>query len=292
MNKKLGIILAIACYVLWGSLGLFWNLLSGVNSYEVFSYRILATVLTMLLYFLFTGRFSKLKNELKEVRKSKKALASGVIAAFLVGTNWLVYIIAIANGQATSASLGYYITPLISVLLAVIFLKEKIERYTVIAVIVAFIGVLLMTLENGKLPVITLVLAITFGLYGLFKKNIKMSSDVSITFEAIVIAPFVLIFLIFFAQHSFLSYSVPEMVFLLLSGIVTAIPLLLFAESLKNADLNTVGFLQYINPSLQLLVALFVFKESLTASSFQSLALILLSILIFIIGQIVSLRRK
>ena len=292
MNKKLGFGLAIASYMLWGVLSLYWHLLAQVNSLEVFSYRILSTMLTMLLYFLLTKKMSKLSGEIRQLMTSKKATLSMLTAALLIATNWLTYIYMIATKQATAASLGYYVMPILSVLLAVVFLREKISRWTLVAIIFAFLGVLLLTFEQGHLPVLTLVLALSFGFYGLLKKNVKLSSDVSITLETVIIMPFVLIFLVFFAQHGFWNYSFADQIYLAFSGIITAIPLLLFAESLKHAQLNTVGFLQYVNPTLQLLIALFVFKESLSASGFQSLLLILLSIVIFVIGQVKGLLTK
>ncbi|MDN6818914.1 MAG: EamA family transporter, partial [Lactococcus sp.] len=138
---KKGLLLAVGSYVSWGFLSLFWKLLGNVDSYDVFSYRILSTMLTMVVYFFVFGKVGKLKTEVRQLVANKKELVSMIAASFLISINWIVYIYAIAHHQATAASLGYYINPLFSVLLAVVLLKETLDNYTKISLFLAVSGV-------------------------------------------------------------------------------------------------------------------------------------------------------
>ena len=288
---KKGLLLAFGSYIAWGFLSIFWKLLSGVDAYEVFSYRILSTMLTMLLYFLFFGRMKKLKTEISGLLANKSELLSMILASFLISINWLVFIYAVGHGQATAASLGYYINPLFSVLLAVIFLKEKLENFTKISLAFALLGVLILTIQSGHLPIISILLPISFGTYGLIKKNVTISSDVAMFVETIIVTPFVLIFILFFAKHTPSDYTVSQIIYLILSGIITAIPLLLFAEALKQAPLNVVGFVQYINPTIQLAVAIFLFHETFKLENLYGFTAIRLAIIVFTIGQVMLMKK-
>ena len=288
---KKGLLLAFGSYIAWGFLSIFWKLLSGVDAYEVFSYRILSTMLTMLLYFLFFGRMKKLKTEISGLLANKSELLSMILASFLISINWLVFIYAVGHGQATAASLGYYINPLFSVLLAVIFLKEKLENFTKISLAFALLGVLILTIQSGHLPIISILLPISFGTYGLIKKNVTISSDVAMFVETIIVTPFVLIFILFFAKHTPSDYTVSQIIYLILSGIITAIPLLLFAEALKQAPLNVVGFVQYINPMIQLAVAIFLFHETFKLENLYGFTAIWLAIIVFTIGQVMLMKK-
>ena len=288
---KKGLLLAFGSYIAWGFLSIFWKLLSGVDAYEVFSYRILSTMLTMLLYFLFFGRMKKLKTEISGLLANKSELLSMILASFLISINWLVFIYAVGHGQATATSLGYYINPLFSVLLAVIFLKEKLENFTKISLAFALLGVLILTIQSGHLPIISILLPISFGTYGLIKKNVTISSDVAMFVETIIVTPFVLIFILFFAKHTPSDYTVSQIIYLILSGIITAIPLLLFAEALKQAPLNVVGFVQYINPTIQLAVAIFLFHETFKLENLYGFTAIWLAIIVFTIGQVMLMKK-
>lgn len=288
---KKGLFLAVACYISWGFLSIFWKFLGDIDSYEVFAYRIVSTMLTMSIYFLVAGRLGKLKTELSTLVSNKIELTSMILASFLISINWIVYIYAIAHGEATAASLGYYINPLFSVLLAVVFLKEQLNHYTKVSILLAICGVTVLAIQGGKLPIISLLLPISFGTYGFIKKNVKLSSEVAMFVETLVVMPFILIYLIFFAKHSLLSYSATQLILLGLSGIITAIPLLLFAEALKRAPLNVVGFVQYLNPTIQLAIAIFIFHEPFKFENLYGFVAIWIAILVFIVGQIILLKK-
>ena len=291
-KTNLGILLGLITYILCGFLSLYWKLLSGVNSYNTFSYRIIFTVLTMLVYMVLSKNKERYRGEIRQLISHKQELAMAVLASFLIALNWLTYIFAVSHQQATQASFGYYIMSLVSILLALVFLHERLSPWMTAAIIIAGIGVGILAINTGQVPLVSILLAVTFALYGLVKKNVKLSSDVAMLVESSVVAPFVLIYLLFFSKESLLDYSLLENVLLLVSGIVTAIPLLLFAEAVKRAPLNIIGFIQYINPTIQLAIAVFVFHEKVGNGEVSGFIFIWIAIAIFILGQLMSLRKK
>ena len=196
------------------------------------------------------------------------------------------------HGQATQASLGYYIMPIVSILFALIFLRESLSRTMWAAVVLAFIGVLVLVANTGKLPMVSLGLALSFGFYGLIKKGVRLSSDVAMLVESGLLLPFVAIYLIFFSPESFSSYSSLEMFLLVISGVVTAVPLLCFSEAVKRAPLNLIGFIQYLNPTIQLLVAILIFGETVSFGELKGFLFIWMAILVFVTGQIVTFHRS
>lgn len=291
-KTNLGILFGLSTYLCWGFLSLFWKLLAGVNAYNTLSYRILFTSLTMLVYMIFSGRSKVYKEELSNLFKNPKAALTMLFASLLISINWLVYIYAVGHGQATEASLGYYIMPLVSVGLSVIFLRESLNNAVRLAILVAGIGVLVLVINTGNLPLVSLALALSFGLYGLVKKSVSLSSDVAMLVESLIILPFALIYLLFFAKEGMQDYNSLENSLLVLSGAVTAIPLLFFAEALKRAPLNLIGFIQYINPTIQLAIAVLVFQEGITAGELKGFIFIWSAIAIFVIGQLLEMRKR
>lgn len=291
-KTNLGLLIGLITYLMWGFLSLFWKLLSGVNSYNTFSYRIVFTVITMLIYMVLSGNTKRYQTELRQLFHNKKALGAMLFASIMIAINWLTYIFAVSHGQATEASLGYYIMPLVSIVLSLAVLHEHLSRSMVIAVLVALVGVGVLIYNTSHLPLISVTLALSFGIYGLLKKGVTLSSDVAMLVESVVITPFALIYLIFFAKESMVDYSAMENTLLLISGVVTAIPLLLFAGAVKRAPLNIIGFIQYINPTIQLLLAIFLFGEGITQGELSGFAFIWLAIIIFSLGQVNSLRKK
>ena len=288
-RKNQGLLFGLATYIQWGFLSLFWKLLAGVSAYNTFSWRIIFTVVTMLTYALVAKQNTRFKGELVELWQDKKALLRMLLASFLIAANWLIYIYAVGHGQATQASLGYYIMPIVSILFALIFLRESLSRTMWAAVVLAFIGVLVLVANTGKLPMVSLGLALSFGFYGLIKKGVRLSSDVAMLVESGLLLPFVAIYLVFFSPESFSSYS---SILLAISGVVTAVPLLCFSEAVKRAPLNLIGFIQYLNPTIQLLVAILIFGETVSFGELKGFLFIWMAILVFITGQIVTFRRS
>ncbi|HGA3925771.1 TPA: EamA family transporter RarD [Streptococcus agalactiae] len=291
-KDNLGIILGLSAYVLWGLLSLYWKLLSGIEAYSTFAYRIIFTVLTMLIYMLVSGRKTVYLKDLKGLVNNKKSFWTMFVASILISINWLVYIFAVTHGHATEASLGYYMMPIISILLSVLVLREHLARVVGLAILIAIMGVGILVYQTGHFPLISLTLALSFGFYGLLKKSISLSSDFSMLVESSFIAPFAFIYIVFFAKDFLTDYNILQLVLLSLSGIITAVPLLLFAEAIKRAPLNIIGFIQYINPTIQLLLALFIFKETIVSGEVIGFIFIWLAILVFSIGQVHTMLKK
>lgn len=251
---KKGTIAMAAAYTWWGIMPLYWNVLSAASSFEIIAYRIAFSFISFMLFIVVTRRsgvFSIIKN-----RKKMLLITAG---ALLLAVNWTVYIYAISIGDYTQASMGYYINPIVSILLGMIFLKEKLTRPQIIALILVSLGVIYYIFSLGQIPLIALVLAVTFGLYGLYKKTTGLDSVQSLTIETGILFPVSLIVL--WVTHSssgilFTNGTVFTDILIILAGIVTMGPLLLFAEGAKRIPLTRVGFLQYIAPSLMLVSGL------------------------------------
>ncbi|WP_423214703.1 EamA family transporter RarD [Streptococcus equinus] len=291
-KTNLGFLLGLVTYILWGFLSLYWKLLSGVSSYNTFSYRIIFTVITMLLYMLVSRNHKRYQSEIGSLIADKKKLFMMILASFLIAINWLTYIFAVAHGQATHASFGYYIMPLVSILLAVIFLHESLSFWMLSAIAIAGFGGGMLAFDTGKVPLVSIILALSFGLYGLVKKNVRLSSDVAMLVESSLVLPFVIIYLVAFSKESMLDYTLLENVLLVISGVVTAIPLLLFAEAVKRAPLNIIGFIQYINPTIQLIIAVLIFKETIAVGQLKGFIFIWIAIAVFILGQVIVMRKN
>lgn len=291
-KTNLGFLLGLVTYILWGFLSLYWKLLSGVSSYNTFSYRFIFTVITMLFYMLVSRNHKRYQSEIGSLIADKKKLFMMILASFLIAINWLTYIFAVAHGQATQASFGYYIMPLVSILLAVIFLHESLSSWMLSAIAIAGFGVGMLAFDTGQVPLVSIILALSFGLYGLVKKNIRLSSDVAMLVESSLVLPFVIIYLVIFSKESMLDYTLLENILLVISGVVTAIPLLLFAEAVKRVPLNIIGFIQYINPTIQLIIAVLIFKETIATGQLKGFIFIWIAIAVFILGQVIVMRKN
>jgi chloramphenicol-sensitive protein RarD len=184
------------------------------------------------------------------------------------------------------ASLGYYINPLVNVLLATVFLKERLSRTGMLACLLASIGVILLSIQTGTIPYASLIMAFSFSTYGLIKKRIPISSVTGLTIETMVIFPFALVYILGFSTVGFMNYPLQTNLLLMGAGIVTAIPLLLFAEAAKNVSYITLGFIQYVNPTIMLLLAIFLFHETYSLAQFSAFAFIWLGIAVFTYGTL------
>ncbi|NOY12881.1 MAG: EamA family transporter RarD, partial [Deltaproteobacteria bacterium] len=198
-------------------------------------------------------------------------------STLLIATNWLVFIYAVQRGEVLQSSLGYFITPLISVLLGFLFLHERLNRWQQFSVLLALVGVLNLSIRHGQFPWIALLLASSFGLYGLLRKLARVEALVGLTIETLLLAPLALgyiAYLAFLQQGNFLSGSLRLDLLLPLSGMVTAIPLLLFVGAARRLQLTTIGFLQYITPSLHFLLAVGLYREAFSQDQLISFLLI------------------
>lgn len=264
-HKKLsynqGIIYALACYVAWGLFPVFWKAITGVPAVNVLAHRIVWSFVFLLIWVLLTNRQTFI-NYIKQ----PKLLIRLSMAGFVISANWGIYIYAVASNHIVEAGLGYYINPLVNVLLGYLFLKERLAIMQKVAVLFALIGVLYFTISYGQFPWISLLLATTFGLYGLLKKKANLESMPALTVETMAVFPFALAFLIYSSESNAITSFFPNSAFsillLILSGLITAIPLFWFGKSAQVIPLSTMGFIQYLSPTLQLLLGIFIYGET------------------------------
>lgn len=290
-----GFIFAFLSYCLWGILPLFWHLLDKVDSLHILAFRILLSLLLVAVILVVQKNFVWVS----VFRDPKKAMLL-IPTAIILCCNWGLYIWAVNKGHTLDASLGYYINPLISILLGLIFFRERLNPLQWVAVAIALAGVLILTILSGTLPWISLSLALTFGFYGLLKKKISLSALESLGAETLASAPVGLILLLFgfgntlnshipvFTAWHGLAYlgELPwqTWILLLLAGIVTATPLYLFARGAKLLPLSALGFTQFISPTIQFVLGLFVFKEAFPKHHFAAFAIIWVAVIIYIVS--------
>lgn len=266
-RERIGIFAGFACYVLWGFFPLYWGLLSDVDPYEIIAQRIIwCFAFTALVCGLLHKRFWTLF-------KDRRAMRFLIPASILITLNWSLYIIAVSTGHVLETSIGYYLNPLISIILGMVCFHERLTPLQWIAVALCAAGIIFFTFGYGSFPVIAIALALTFGLYGAIKKRGNYPAIESIAVESAVMTPVAIVFAIILAfaigGHGFLgemeSLEGWKTTFLFIGGgAVTAIPLILFAQAANSIPLSMLGFLQYVSPTLALLVGVFAFGEPFT----------------------------
>lgn len=251
-------------YLLWGLLPIYWKLLDNVNAKEILASRVVWSFIFMIFILFLTKKLGLFFQTIKGFAKNKKEMYALIIASILISVNWFIYIWAVNSGHMIEASLGYYINPLISILLGMIVLKEKLTVYQYISFILAAIGVLIISISHGQFPWIAISLALSFGFYGLAKKLINVDSAVGLTLETLVVAPVAAIYIVYLfmkGSNSFLTAGIQTDLLLIGAGVATAVPLLYFAKGAQKIPLSLLGFLQYIAPTLTLLLGVFVYHE-------------------------------
>lgn len=264
-----GILFGLAAYTTWGSFPLFFKALHGPTPLEIVSHRIFWSAVFLLV--LVIGR--RQTGIFWQTVKDRSCLLTLCVSTLLIAANWLTFLFAIQRGEVLQSSLGYFITPLISVLLGFIFLKERLNRLQTTSVLLAFLGVLNLTIQHGAIPWIALVLGATFGLYGLLRKLARVDAMVGLSVETMLLAPVALLYILLLHDRqtgAFLTGSLRLDLLLPLSGIVTAIPLLAFVGAARRLRMATIGFLQYITPSLHFLLAILVYNEPFSRGHFFS----------------------
>lgn len=279
MNKST--LNVIGCYTLWGLLPIFWKLLSGVNSAYVLAQRVIFSCIFCLAVILIKKRGGEIKN----IVRSKSARRKFLLCGILISANWGIYILTVAMGRILEASLAYYMNPLFSVLIGAVFFKEKLSALQWSSVALAFAGVMYSVVSYGTVPYLAIIIGLTFALYGALKKGIKADSETSICMETMSVLPLAIIF-IAYAQFSGLttysSLSAAEVILLVLTGPVTSIPLMLFAKGIKGIPIVTSGILMYINPTLQLLVGMFIYNEAFTQTNAITFAFVWAAVILFV----------
>jgi chloramphenicol-sensitive protein RarD len=292
-NSK-GIYFTAAAYIFWGVLPIYWKFLGQVPALEILAHRVIWSFIFVLLIVVLLKR-KLLKNFFQVQMRQKKTWLGLLLASLLISINWFVYILAVNTDHIVEASLGYFINPIVAVLLGVFVLGEKMNAWQAISFVVAGIGVIYMTVSLGTFPWIAIILALSFGFYGLSKKLIKVDSILGLLLETLFIVPFALIFLAYLGingQQSFAIGSFRNDLLLLGSGIATAIPLLWFGIGAQKIPLYLVGFLQYIAPTISLLLGVLIYGESFTMDHAVTFTCIWLALAIFSISNIRQMIKK
>jgi chloramphenicol-sensitive protein RarD len=264
-----GLLAGLAAYLIWGLMPLYLRLFAGMGAAEVLSHRIIWSVLALTLVVLATGAGPALK----AVLANRRAVLLLLLSAIAIGVNWLIYTWAILAGDALDTSLGYFINPLINVLFGVALLGERLTKWQWVAVAMAAMGVAIQALAMGRLPLISLGVAVSFGLYGLLKKWANVPALPGLLVETLLLAPIAIVWLAGL-DHGFASLPTNQMALLAASGVITAAPLLLFGIAARVLPLSTMGVLQYLSPTLVFLEAIWLFGETVSPARLASFACI------------------
>lgn len=274
---------AISAYTLWGLFPAFWPLLAPGAPIEVLAHRIAWTVVLMIVV-LFARRGW---GELRALRPRGWAMVAA--AGALITVNWGLYIFAVFTGQVVEAALGYFMSPLISVLLGVMVLRERLRRVQWVAVGLGGLAVVVIGIENDRLPWLALVLACSFGLYGLCKRTIPLSATAGLTAEGLVLGPIAVAVIVVYqltGAGTLTGHGVGHVLLLMSTGPVTAIPLLLYGVAARRIPLSTVGALMYLNPILQFLWGILIDHEDMQASRWAGFALVWIALVLFTVDLI------
>jgi chloramphenicol-sensitive protein RarD len=261
---RLGLTYGLAAYIWWGFTVIYFKAVSHVTPLEILAHRIVWSLVLLGVWMGFKARW----REFSCVLRHRRSLSTLLLTTVLVACNWLVFIWAITHDRVVEASLGYYINPLVNVLLGFVFLRERLRRWQWVSVALAFTGVCYLTASLGALPWIALFLAFSFAFYGLLRKTAPVDSMLGLTVETLLLLPLALGYLAVLAGQgsiTFLTHSRSTDLLLLCAGAITALPLLWFAHAARRLKLATIGFLQYIAPSLQLLIGVVIYQEAFTA---------------------------
>lgn len=283
-QQSKGLILAIAAYTIWGFFPLYFSYLNSVSPIEVLAQRIIWSLVATLSIGFLLGYRKKLFAALKDI----KLFGWLGLSAFLISINWLVYIWAVGQHRVIETSLGYFISPVVSLILARLFFKESLHPLQVWAGIIAAVAILWEFISLGQLPWVSIILAFAFALYGVVRKHCAIDGISGMTIETMWLLPFALIWIGWQASQpsNLLSFGSDQTITLLLIGVgfLSALPLVLFAMATRRIDLSVVGFIMYINPTMQFLIGVYVLKEAYPPERIITFALIWFALVLFTIG--------
>ncbi len=280
IETRKGVFFALSAYTFWGIAPIYFKALDTVPAYEILSHRVIWSSVLLLFIVLLFGYGKRFIHALS----SPKTLLYLTLSAILIGINWFVFIWSVGQERMLEASLGYFINPLVNVFLGMLFLQERLRKNQYIAVVLAFVAVLIQLISFGSLPWIALVLAFSFGCYGLIRKKVKVDAITGLLLETLVLLPIAFTYLFFFAHSASADFSANSLslnILLLSAGAITTIPLLFFAGAASRLKLSTLGFFQYIGPSLMFTLAVVVYHEPLSAESLLTFGFIWAALVVF-----------
>ena len=294
-NTQKSLVAILICYFSWGLFPIYFKLLKSIGAYEVLAMRILCSFIFMILVVGIAKNKKTIFEEIKKIWANKKSFLLLVLASFLITGNWLTYIIAVNTSHVLEASFGYYLNPIVTIILAVVFLKEKLTRTQTIACLFVGGSLLYLFISLGSLPWISIMLALTFGLYSLCKKKIILSPKASLLIETAIVSPIAIIYMGYLASNNsitFHTFGTDTLIYLLLSGVVTAVPLMLFAKGATDIPLYMLGILQYLPPTMQFFIGIFVYGEELSVQKLISFSIIWVAVAVFCYSAILSMKKQ
>jgi chloramphenicol-sensitive protein RarD len=282
-----GAYFAITAYTIWGLAPLYFRAVSAVSSFEIIAHRVVWSVVLLFAVLAVT-------RQLGSLRVSTKQLLILFVTAALLSINWLVFVSAVTQGQVIATSLGYFINPLVSVFLGLIFLRERLRPLQWLALGIAFSGVSVQVISLGKLPLISLTLAFSFGFYGLIRKQVNLPSIAGLTLETLIALPFALGYLAYLNESAALAFGQSSWsldALLIAGGAITSVPLMCFAAAVTRLPLAIAGLFQYLAPSLSLILAIFVFDEPFSQVQLISFGCVWLSLGVFTAESLYTFRK-
>jgi chloramphenicol-sensitive protein RarD len=289
-DQRRGFIYGLTAYLVWGLFPLYWKLLDRSGAIEVLAHRVVWSMLTIALLVLVLRKFGQVKAVLREPRRRWRLIA----AAVLISVNWGTYIWGVHNNRIVETSLGYFITPLFTVLLGVVVLKERLRWLQWTALAIAFVAVIGLTIENGRPPWVALILTFSFGLYGLAKKQAGAGAIEGMAIETATVAPLALAAIVVLGsqgQSTVADHGAGYLAVMLLAGPITSVPLMLFGAASTRVSMTTLGLLNYITPSMQFALAVLLFHEAMSPMRWAGFGLVWLALAIFTWDTMVRRRR-
>lgn len=279
-RAKQGVLLAIGAYTMWGVAPIYFKAISDVSPLEILSHRVIWSFFLLALLLHFSRRW----RSVSDVFKSKKKMTYLLSTSVIIAANWLIFIWAVNANHMLDASLGYYINPLINVVLGMIFLGERLRKLQWFAVALAACGVIVQLVAFGSVPIVAIALAFSFGFYGLLRKKVSLDAQTGLFIETLVLLPAAAIYLLWFANSptaNMTENSLSLNVLLIAAGVITTLPLLCFTGAATRLKLSTLGFFQYIGPSLMFLLAVLVYGEAFTSDKAITFAFIWGALVVF-----------
>lgn len=284
-QQKLGLAYGLSAYTIWGLFPWYFHFLSQVSPWQVLTQRIIWSFILVMVIALFMRHWSSIKPALL----NRKTLAGLLLSSLLIAANWLIFIWAVGQDRVVESSLGYFITPLVSVLLARVFLRESLNGYRIAACVLAVLGVLWLIIQLGIFPWVSISLAVSFGFYGLVRKKVPVDSLTGLLIETGILLPFALIYWLWLELHGqsqLFSVNTQTTFLLIFSGALTAAPLLLFASAANRLSLTAVGFMMYINPTMQFFTAIYLLKEPFNQQQLIAFMFIWIALVVFSVGAL------
>lgn len=293
MNKNpniKGYIYTLQAFLMWGVLAIYWKLLKHIDSWDLLSHRIIWSFIIITIFLA-----AKNNIQLKSIWKNKKVRYALLGTSFLICINWGVFIYAVNSDKIVQAGLGYYITPLVNMFLGITILKEKITKIKSIALLLVTGAILFLTMSVGEFPYISFILAFSFGFYGLIKKTTQVETLPSLAFETTTLLPLAIgyqIYLWFNGTSGLTTIDITSALLLIGTGIITIMPLYWFTKGAKIINLTTVGFFQYVAPTIMLLIGIFIYGESFKRNEAIAFFIIWIAISIYVYSLIIEAKKS